>query len=388
MNFIECFLVALRLGLTSFGGPVAHLGYFREAYVVKRGWVSEERFAELLAICQFMPGPASSQLGAAIGYERSGWLGGLAAWIGFTLPSAVLLTALAVGLGSIEGYVGSGWIHGLKVAAVAVVAVAIFGMKKKLCPTFPKLLVAVIALLLLVIAPWAWVQPFVILLGAIVGVVAFADYRESKVEDRKRGWPWASVLGLVVFVVGVAVLPLFTQGSEDARATGGIVKAGTLVFGGGHVVLPLLETEMVDTGFMERDDFLAGYGASQAVPGPMFTLGSYLGARLSLFGNPWLGGLVGTVAIFGPGLFLLAAGLPLWNRIKDAPRAKGAIAGANAAVVGLLTAALVGMIRGGVLVSVWDWVFAVIFFVVLGTRKLPVWVVVLFAAVVGGIVYR
>jgi len=348
VNFFECFIVALRLGLSAFGGPVAHLGYFREAYVVQRGWISEERFAELLAICQFMPGPASSQLGAAIGYERGGWL----------------------------------------VVAVAVVAVAIMGMRKKLCPDLPKLVISVVALLILVLTPWTWMQPLVILLGGIVGGIAFADYKKDKVEGGEGRWPIFSMVALLIFVGGVVALPWLTQGSEDAQAAGGIVKAGSLVFGGGHVVLPLLETEMVDTGFMSKDDFLAGYGAAQAVPGPMFTLASYLGAQLGLFGNPWLGGLVGTVAIFGPGLFLLATGLPLWNRIKDLPRARGAIAGANAAVVGLLGAALVGMIRSGVLVSVWDWLFTMIFFAVLGMRKLPVWVVVLFAAVVGGIVYR
>lgn len=387
MNFIECFWVALKLGLTSFGGPVAHLGYFREEYVIKRKWIDEERFAELIAICQFLPGPASSQLGAAVGYERAGWLGGFFAWLGFTLPSALLMTALAVGLASVEGLVGNGWVHGLKVAAVAVVAVAILGMKRKLCPTWPKKGVAVAALLVLMVVEQAWMQPLVILGGGVVGAIWFSKYakKSERLENARK--PYLAIGALLVMVMVLVLLPYFVGDSEGGKAFAGIVRSGALVFGGGHVVLPLLEAEMVSTGYMARDTFLAGYGAAQAVPGPMFSLGAYLGGILSLGGNPWLGGVLGTVAIFGPGLILLSAGLPLWNRIKHIPRAQGAVVGANAVVVGLLGAALVHMIMGGVLQGWIDYLLAAVYFVVIGTRKLPVWLVILIAAVLGGIIW-
>lgn len=387
MNFLECFWVALKLGLTSFGGPVAHLGYFREAYVINRKWVSEERFAELIAICQFLPGPASSQLGAAVGYERAGWLGGLFAWLGFTLPSALLMTALAVGLGSVEGLVGNGWIHGLKVAAVAVVAVALLGMRRKLCATWPKLFLAMAALILLVAVNQPWLQPMIILAGGIAGAIWFSSQAKQK-DGARKGGPYLAITGLLVMILLLVLLPFFVGDSQGGEAFAGIVKSGALVFGGGHVVLPLLESEMVSTGFMTQDTFLAGYGAAQAVPGPMFSLGSYLGGVLQLGGNAWLGGVIGTVAIFGPGLVLLAVGMPLWNRVKHIPKAQGAIIGANAAVVGLLGAALVQMLISGVLSSAWDYGLAVVYFLVLGTRKLPVWAVILIAAVLGGVLWR
>lgn len=385
MQFFTCFWAALKLGLTSFGGPVAHLGYFREAYVERYKWVSEERFAELLSLCQFLPGPASSQFGAAIGYEKGGWLGALGSWIGFTLPSAILLTLLAFGLAPLSELVGFGWIHGLKLAAVAIVALAVIGMKKSLCPNAPKLGVAIGALGLLIanthfLGNHGWMQPLTILLGGIVGAYFFSG-NEEKVAPSDAKLPVLSIIGILLFLVGLASLPFI---GEEHAAVAGLLHAGSLVFGGGHVVLPLLEGGFVGGDLISQDSFLAGYGAAQAVPGPMFTLASYLGAATQIGGNVWLGGLLGTVAIFAPGMYLLPVGVPLWNWLKAKPKAKGAIAGANAAVVGLLAAALVHMLVSGAVSHSLDWLIVIPVFIALGARKIPAWLAVLLAGVAGG----
>ena len=391
MQFITCFFAALKLGLTSFGGPVAHLGYFRDAYVVKHGWISEERFAELLALCQFLPGPASSQLGAMIGFEKGGWMGALGSWVGFTLPSAILMILLAVGLQPISDTLGTGWIHGLKLAAVAIVALAVIGMYKKLCPGLPQLYVALGSLGILLLASQAWLQPLVILFGGVLGAYLFSESRVhvKKEAVQKRGkLPILSVVGIAVFIGAVCCLPLLAKMGGGAEAAAGLLRAGSLVFGGGHVVLPLLESSFVGAGVMEQDTFLAGNGAAQAVPGPMFTLASYLGASVGIGGNPWLGGIIGTAAIFAPGMLLLIAGVPVWNWLKGMPRAKGAVMGANAAVVGLLAAALIHMFKVGVVSSALDFAIIVPIFLALGTRKVPAWLAVLVAGVLGGIIWQ
>lgn len=391
MQFFTCFWASLKLGLTSFGGPVAHLGYFRDAYVVKHGWVSEERFAELLALCQFLPGPASSQFGAAIGYEKGGWMGAVGSWIGFTLPSAILMILLAVGLQPISDALGVGWIHGLKLAAVAIVALAVIGMYKKLCPGLPQLYVALGSLGLLLIASQAWMQPLVIFLGGVIGAYVFTQKKSTKDEKpATRGkMPILSIVGISAFIVAVCCLPFLSRMGVGAEATAGLLRAGSLVFGGGHVVLPLLETSFVgsETIAMSQDTFLAGYGAAQAVPGPMFSLASYLGAAVNIGGNPWLGGIIGTAAIFAPGMFLLVAGIPLWNWLKGMPRAKGAVMGANAAVVGLLAAALFHMFNVGVVSTALDLVIVIPIFLALGTRKVPAWLAVLVAGILGGFLW-
>ncbi|MEO1857134.1 MAG: chromate efflux transporter, partial [Rubritalea sp.] len=357
----------------------------------KHGWISEERFAELLALCQFLPGPASSQFGAIIGYEKGGWLGALGSWIGFTLPSAILMILLAVGLQPISDALGTGWIHGLKLAAVAIVALAVIGMYKKLCPGLPQLFVALGSLGVLLLASQAWLQPLVILFGGVVGAYLFSQskvhVKKEEVEGRGKP-PILSVVGIAAFIGAVCCLPLLAGMGEGANVTAGLLRAGSLVFGGGHVVLPLLESSFVGGGMMEQDSFLAGYGAAQAVPGPMFTLASYIGASVGIGGNPWLGGIIGTVAIFTPGMLLLVAGVPVWNWLKSMPRAKGAVMGANAAVVGLLAAALVHMFKAKVVSEPLDLVIVVPIFLALGTRKIPAWLAVLVAAVLGGLIWR
>lgn len=390
-GMLECFIVSLKLGLTSFGGPVAHLGYFRETYVERGKWLSEKRFAELLALTQFLPGPASSQLGAAIGYERAGLLGGFAAWLGFTLPSAVVMIAFAVGMGSIQDWFGVGWLHGLKLAAIAVVAVALLGMRKGLCPRWPELILAAVALIVLRLVPEVWMQPLVILMGGLLGAIVFhkeeaksavekptEKHQPSNASNPLRGLVIASLLMLAMIVV-----PMFVQGGRDVQATSGLFRAGALVFGGGHVVLPLLESSTVDAGMVTKDTFLAGYGAAQAVPGPLFTFGGFLGASMGLFGNAWLGGMVGIIVIFLPGMILLAGGLPVWNRLKEFAWARAGVRGANATVVGLLAAALLGMLTSANVGGLLDGICIFLLALAIYFKWIPVWLLVIIAAVIG-----
>lgn len=386
-RFIECFVVSLKLGVTAFGGPVAHIGYFRETYVKDLKWLSEDRFAELMSLTQFIPGPASSQLGAAIGYEKGGWLGGFGAWLGFTLPSALAMIAFAIGMGSIQEWGGSGWLHGLKLSAVAVVMIALLGMRKALCPCWPEMLMAVAALVILSMAPLAWIQPLVILIGGVIGIFIFKEPSEAQSVERKSGMPLGGIImALLIFVV-LLIIPLAFHDNQNAQGTGGLLRAGALVFGGGHVVLPLLETSTVVPGLVGEDTFLAGYGAAQAVPGPLFTFGSFLGADMQLFGSVWLGGAVGTIAIFLPGMVLLAGGLPVWNRLKHFAWARAGVKGANAVVVGVLGAALFGMLRGGSVQGFGDASGIVLIAFAIYFKWLPIWALVIISAVVGGIVF-
>ncbi|MDG0994264.1 MAG: chromate efflux transporter [Akkermansiaceae bacterium] len=386
-RFIECFVVSLKLGVTAFGGPVAHIGYFRETYVKDLKWLSEDRFAELMSLTQFIPGPASSQLGAAIGYEKGGWLGGFGAWLGFTLPSALAMIAFAIGMGSVQEWGGSGWLHGLKLSAVAVVMIALLGMRKALCPCWPEMLMAVAALVILSMAPLAWIQPLVILMGGVIGIFIFKEPSEAQPVEQKSGMPLGGiVMALLIFLV-LLIIPLAFHDNQNAQGTGGLLRAGALVFGGGHVVLPLLETSTVVPGLVGEDTFLAGYGAAQAVPGPLFTFGSFLGADMQLFGSVWLGGAVGTIAVFLPGMVLLAGGLPVWNRLKHFAWARAGVKGANAVVVGVLGAALFGMLRGGSVQGFGDASGIVLIAFAIYFKWLPVWALVIISAVVGGIVF-
>jgi chromate transporter len=386
-RFIECFVVSLKLGVTAFGGPVAHIGYFRETYVKDLKWLSEDRFAELMSLTQFIPGPASSQLGAAIGYEKGGWLGGFGAWLGFTLPSALAMIAFAIGMGSIQEWGGSGWLHGLKLSAVAVVMIALLGMRKALCPCWPEMLMAVAALVILSMAPLGWIQPLVILIGGVIGIFIFKEPSEAQSVEQKSGMPLGGIImALLIFVV-LLIIPLAFHDNQNAQGTGGLLRAGALVFGGGHVVLPLLETSTVVPGLVGEDTFLAGYGAAQAVPGPLFTFGSFLGADMQLFGSVWLGGAVGTIAIFLPGMVLLAGGLPVWNRLKHFAWARAGVKGANAVVVGVLGAALFGMLRGGSVQGFGDASGIVLIAFAIYFKWLPIWALVIISAVVGGIVF-
>jgi chromate transporter len=338
----EVFATFLKLGLTSFGGPIAHLGYFRREFVERRAWVGESQFAQLLALCQFLPGPASSQLGFSIGLLRAGWAGALAAFTAFTLPSALLLFAFAALLPQISGTAGDAAIHGLKLVALAVVAQGVLGMTRQLCPDAPRMTIASLAAVFILVSGQAWMQLLAVALGGVAGLAFCRGVQPVPGGGLQlRYGPAIGWTLLAVFALLLVGLPPAAHGRDGLLAViEAFYRAGALVFGGGHVVLPLLEEAVVKPGWISADEFLAGYGAAQAVPGPMFTLAAYLGARLPGSEGGIVGASIALGAIFLPGFLLVAGVLPLWRAIAGRPFAARAIAGVNAAVVGLLGAAL------------------------------------------------
>lgn len=379
----EVFRTFLKLGLTSFGGPIAHLGYFREELVVRRKWIDETGYADLVALCQFLPGPASSQVGFSLGLLRGGVLGALAAWIAFTLPSALALLLFAFGAAAFEGPLGGGLLHGLKVVAVAVVAQAVWGMARSLCPDRARASIALAAVLIVVFGAGSAGQIAAILAGSAAGLwlcrgsPAQVSGHLAFPVSRRAG---ALLLGL--FFVLLIVLPV----SRAAWPGGALAlvdafyRAGALVFGGGHVVLPLLEAEVVQTGWVGKDAFLAGYGAAQAVPGPLFTFAAYLGAVAQPPPGALTGAAICVVAIFLPGLLLVAGALPFWDAFRRRPLAQAAMRGANAAVVGILGAALYDPVWTSAILAPPDFALALLGFVLLTAWKAPPWVVVLVLA--------
>ena len=380
------FLVFLRLGLTSFGGPVAHLGYFREELVVRRRWLSERNYADLVALCQFLPGPASSQVGMALGLARAGYPGALAAWLGFTLPSAVALILFALGLAHWGDAVPAGLLHGLKVVAVAVVAQAVWGMARSLCPDVPRISLMAVAACAVLWWSSAWAQVLVLALAALVGLWTLAPGQGAAHEPlpipvgRRAGMAWLALF--VALLLGlpwaVAVFPHATLAVADA-----FYRAGSLVFGGGHVVLPLLQAELVPTGWVDQDTFLAGYGAAQAVPGPLFTFAAFLGASLQTGPQGVWGAVVCLLAIFAPSFLLVAGALPFWEGLRAHPRMQAALAGVNAAVVGLLVAALYQPVWTSAIHTPQDVALALLAGVALMAWKLPPWLVVAASAGAG-----
>ena len=380
------FLVFLRLGLTSFGGPVAHLGYFREELVVRRRWLGERSYADLVALCQFLPGPASSQVGMALGLARAGYRGALAAWLGFTLPSAVALVLFALGLAHWGDAVPAGLLHGLKVVAVAVVAQAVWGMARNLCFDVPRISLMAAAACAVLWWPSAWAQVGAIALGALVGLAALAPGQGGVHEPlpiavgRRAGMAWLALF--VVLLLGLpwaaAVFPHATLAVADA-----FYRAGSLVFGGGHVVLPLLQAELVPVGWVGKDIFLAGYGAAQAVPGPLFTFAAFLGASLQTGPQGVWGALVCLLAIFAPSFLLVAGALPFWEGLRAHPRMQAALAGVNAAVVGLLVAALYQPVWTSAIHTPQDFALALLAGAALMAWMLPPWLVVAASAGAG-----
>jgi len=342
-SVLEVLLVFLKLGLTSFGGPVAHLGYFRTEFVERRRWLDDKSYGDLVALCQFLPGPASSQVGMALGLRRAGWAGALAAWLGFTLPSALALILFANGVAEWSGLASSGAVHGLKVVAVAVVAQAVWGMAKSLCPDRPRAGIAIGAALLVLAVPTAAGQISAIVLGGLVGRWALKLQHLSPATHQDYGvGRRTGALLLATFVALLVLLPMLAaaQSSGWLSATSVFYKAGALVFGGGHVVLPLLQAGVVPPGWVGNDAFLAGYGAAQAVPGPLFTFAAYLGAAMPAPLGGWVGGLALLVVIFVPAFLLVAGALPFWEAMRQRDGVQRAMGGINAAVVGVLGAAL------------------------------------------------
>ncbi len=384
----EVFLVFLRLGLTSFGGPVAHLGYFREAFVERRKWLGDRAYADLVALCQFLPGPASSQVGMAIGLQRAGFGGLLAAWAGFTLPSAILLVAFAYGVTALGDLSNAGWIHGVKAAAVAVVAHAVLGMARTLTPDAKRATIAVAGMIVVLLVPSAFAQVAVIAAAGIVGLVWLRPQAATASESEPfavRVPRWVAIASLAVFTVLLAGLPALSAATGDgaARLFDVFYRAGALVFGGGHVVLPLLEAGTVQTGLIDHDVFLAGYGAAQAVPGPLFTFAAYLGTMTTSPPSGPLGAGIALVAIFLPATLLVVGVLPFWDRLRRAPLAQRALMGVNAGVVGILAAALYTPVFTEGVTSAASLAIAAAAFVALTSWKAPAWAVVIAASLIG-----
>lgn len=375
----EVFLAFLKLGLTSFGGPIAHLGYFRDELVVRRKWVDEQGYADLVALCQFLPGPASSQVGLALGFLRAGPLGAAAAWLAFTMPSAILLVAFASLAGLLDEPVGQGLIHGLKLVAVAIVAQAIWGMAKNLTPDRPRAAIALTAILVAVLAPTAVGQVLAIVFGAVAGL--WFCRTDKAQEPFQLAFNVPKSVGLVCLALFVGLLfglPLLA-GLADWQPLSLIdafYRSGALVFGGGHVVLPLLETEVVRTGWVSADNFLAGYGAAQAVPGPLFSFAAYLGFTMIPEPNGLIGAMICLVVIFVPGFLLLLGAIPFWNALRHLPWAQAGLKGTNAAVVGILGAAFYNPVWTSAILVPIDFAIAVIGFVALIIWKAPPWLVV------------
>jgi chromate transporter len=384
----EVFGAFLKLGLTSFGGPIAHLGYFRDELVVGRRWIDEAGYADLVALCQFLPGPASSQTGFALGLLRAGLPGALAAWAGFTLPSALVMVAFAYGASLFAGPAGEGVIHGLMVVAAAVVAQAVWGMSRTLTPDRARAAIAVAAIGMVVFAGGAAGQVGAILLGAIAGL--WLCRKAPSADERRLRVPISRTVGavcLIAFVCLLIALPLLVQvfDSQGLRVFDAFYRAGSLVFGGGHVVLPLLESGVVETGWVTPDAFLAGYGMAQAVPGPLFTFAAYLGTVMAVEPNGIAGAAFALVALFLPGLLLVTGALPFWDAFRTRPMAQAAMRGANAAVVGILAAALYDPVWTSAILTPRDFVLVVLAFVLLAVWKLPPWIVVAVTAAGGAV---
>lgn len=387
----EVWWTFLRLGVTSFGGPVAHLGYFRDTFVERRRWLTDRAYADLVALCQFLPGPASSQVGMGIGLARAGVGGMFAAWAAFTLPSALLLVAFALGASALNDIVGTGWISGLKAAVVGVVAHAVIGMARSLTPDLRRVLIAVAALAVALVVPGALGQVAVIVAAGLLGVLFLRGLEKELgsggglvVRVSRR----VGTVCLALFALLLVTLPvLATVTGDDAVVLADIFyRAGALVFGGGHVVLPLLEADMVGGGLIGRDAFLAGYGAAQAVPGPLFTFAAYLGAVSSAALPVPAAASLALVAIFLPSALLVVGALAFWERLRQVPLVRPALLGVNAGVVGLLAAALWDPVITQGVTSTLTAAIAVLAFAALQWVRVPSWAVVLGAAVLGGFV--
>jgi len=379
----EVFVAFLKLGLTSFGGPIAHLGYFRESFVVRRRWIDEAGYADLVALCQFLPGPASSQVGFALGLMRAGPLGALAAWAGFTLPSAVLMLLFAYSASSFDGPIGLAAIHGLKLVAVAIVAQAVWGMARTLRPDRSRAGLALVALAAVTLVDGAWGQITAIGLGAVGGLWlcrAITPAPGGSVQFMVRRKVGATCLA--IFTLLLVGLPLLASafGLQGLALLDAFYRSGALVFGGGHVVLPLLQTAIVEPGWTDDATFLAGYGLAQALPGPLFSFAAYLGALVVSVPGGMIGAGVALVGIFLPGLLILVGALPFWEALRARPAAKAALHGVNAAVVGILGAALYNPVWVSAVISPYDFAIAVAGFILLTVWRTPPIVVVMLVA--------
>jgi len=384
------FIIFLRLGLTSFGGPIAHLGYFHNEFVTRQRWLSERSFVELVTLCQFLPGPVSSQVGMALGLSRSGYAGALAAWAGFTLPSAIALTLFALGISNYGHDISPGVLHGLKIAAVAMVAQAVWGMARNHCPDGLRVTFMAIAAYTVLLIPSAWGQVGVIIMAGIAGLLLCKPAYVS-VHDplpisvsRRAGVGWLSLF--FTLLAGLPVLAQLIPGQTMAMVDI-FYRAGSLIFGGGHVILPLLQVEMVPSGWVSNESFLAGYGAAQAVPGPLSTFASFLGTSMSSEATAWVDGMICLVAIFMPSFLLVTGALPFWEQLRCNSHMQAALIGVNAAVVGLLLAALYQPLWTSTIHLPQDFGLALIALIALMFWKLPPWQVVASSSIAGWLLH-
>lgn len=387
-NFFEVLWIFLKLGLTSFGGPIAHLGYFHDEFVLRRKWLDEHAYADLVALCQFLPGPASSQVGMALGFSRAGYLGAIAAWIGFTIPSAALLVLFAFGISSLTGTIHLSYLHGLKIVAVAIVAHAIWGMSTKLCPDKIRATMAVAAAILASLMTSALAQIGIIAVGGILGIALLKN------NDQLPHSPFSTkssrVAGTFLLAVFVAILiglPFVANlyNNFALKQFDSFYRAGSLVFGGGHVVLPLLKNEVVNSGWVSNESFMAGYGAAQAIPGPLFSFSAYLGAVSSVEPSGVLGSLICLIAAFLPSFFLVLGVIPFWENLRKFDQMKFAMKGINATVVGLLLAAFYNPVWTSAIFTTKDFAIAIGAFLLLMFWKAPSWLVVILTAVTAGL---
>ncbi len=385
-RLLGVFFIFLRLGLTSFGGPVAHLGYFRHEFVDKRRWLDEHAYADLLSLCQFLPGPASSQAGIALGLVRAGYLGAIAAWIGFTLPSGILMILFGLGLQHSALANASGVLHGLKIAAVAVVAQALWQMSKTLCPDKQRASIAVASTLLVNLLPGTTGQVSSIIASGLIGAILLKktpppppSRLQTPVTLHDAAIAWIVMFGLLI---GLPVIAEHTH-NHLVQFIDTFYQAGCLVFGGGHVVLPLLQASVVQAGWVTNNDFMAGYGAAQAVPGPLFSFAAYLGAIGQQTPTGWTGGIISLVAIFLPAFLLIIGAIPFWERIRHLPNAQRAMQGINASVVGILLSAFYHPVWTSAIYTATDFSIAITDLLLLALWKLPPWLVVLISAIFG-----
>ena len=383
---LEVFRVFLKLGISSFGGPIAHIGYFREEFVVRRRWLGEPTFVDLVALCQFLPGPASSQTGFAIGLIRAGYGGALAAWAGFTLPSAILMVLFAYGAGTLSGPIGGGLLHGLKLVAVAIVAQAVWGMARSLCPDRARASIATASALIILSSTSSLAQIGAIVLGGLLGLwlcrdaPPAADGHIAIPVSRRTGF--AALAAYFVLLVGLPIAQTLS-GSTALALFDAFYRSGALVFGGGHVVLPLLREAFVTPGWIGDDAFLAGYGAAQAVPGPLFTFAAYLGTLVRPAPHGIAGAALGLFGIFLPGVLILLGALPFWDGFRKRVTAQAAMRGVNAAVVGLLGAALYTPLWTSAVNGPGDFALALLGFILLTVWRLPPLAVVIISALGG-----
>ena len=390
-GFWTIFSVFLQLGLTSFGGPSAHIGYFRHEFVSKRRWLSDADYAALLALCQFLPGPASSQLGMAIGLLQARYRGALAAWLGFTLPSALLMLAFALSLTWWQQPLLDGVLHGLKLVAVAVVAQAIWAMAQSLCNSVSKALIMLLSAAIVLWQPGAIVQPLLILAAAVAGVMLLR-HQPAAASTALTSKPVSQRLALscgLLFLILLIGLPVAAQlyPQPALQLVDIFYRTGALVFGGGHVVLPLLQAELVPTALVDADQFMAGYAAAQAVPGPLFSFAAFAGAVAQTGSSPLQGGILALLAIFLPSFLILSAVLPYWQRVSQQPTVRSAIAGVGAAVTGLLLATLYQPLASSSILTPLDAAFALLAFIALQYFRLAPWLLVLTGAIAGALLY-